>query len=327
MRSIGPATADAGSPAALDRAAVDAFLKVGIPRVNPSVTVIWLGALDSTAHANGIGAPATIEILQQVDREIGRVQQGLSAAGLLDRYNVWVTSDHGFSTHTGGVDLDPILKPFAGTLPDQSPRIVSGGGAIYVRDGDQAAIAQIAGLLQKTPGVGAIFTRSAQPGILDGSVPGTLSFDAARWTHERAAQILFSPDWTDAPNAYGMRGTVASGGVAGHGSSSIWDIHNTLIAAGPNLRQGVTLDVPSANVDFAPTFLKLLEIPIPASMQGRSLEEALAGGTTSGSPAVRTIEHTAVTPDRSYSVTATFSIVSAGGKDYRYLDGTKVVRQ
>jgi arylsulfatase A-like enzyme len=316
-----------GPAGALDRYAVDAFLKVGIPRVDPSVTVMWLGALDSTAHSKGIGAPETVEMLRRVDGEILRIQDGLKAAGLFDGYDIWVTSDHGFSTHTGGIDLNAVLKPFARPLPDGSPRIVTSGGAVYVRDGDEAAVSAIAAALQKTPGVGAIFTRAAQPGSFDGGVPGTLSFDAARWTHDRSAQILFSPDWTDAANAHGMRGTVASGGTAGHGSSSPWDIHNTLIAAGPDLRQGVTIDAPSANVDFAPTFLKLLDLPIPPSVQGRPLEEALIDGAAVGANAVRTIEHTASRPDGTYAVTGTFSIVSAGGREYRYFDRTTVTRK
>jgi predicted AlkP superfamily pyrophosphatase or phosphodiesterase len=326
MKTIGPPPAESAPAGALDRYAVDAFLKVGIPRVDPSVTVMWLSDLDSTAHEKGVGAPATVEVLRQVDREIQRVEDGLEAAGLFDSYDIWVTSDHGFSTHTGAVDLDALLKPFARLLPDGSPRIVTSGGAIYVRDGDRAAISAIAGILQKTAGVGAIFTREAQPESFAGGVPGTLSFYAARWGHDRSGQILFSPDWTDAANAYGMRGTAASEGTAGHGSSSPWDIHNTLIAAGPDLKQGVTIDAPSANVDFVPTFLKLLEIAIPPSVQGRPLEEALVGGATLGANAVRTAEHTASTPDRTYAVTGRFSIVSAGGREYRYFDGTRVAR-
>jgi len=132
--------------------------------------------------------------------------------------------------------------------------------------------------LQRTTGVGAIFTRASDKESFDGGVPGTLSFDAIHWDHVRSADILFSPDWTDDINAYGMRGTTASGGVAGHGSLSPWDVHNTAIAVGPDLRSGVTLDVPSANVDFAPTFLTLLDIEAPSSMQGRPLVEAFAAG-------------------------------------------------
>jgi predicted AlkP superfamily pyrophosphatase or phosphodiesterase len=311
----------------LDRYAVDALLKIGIPRVDPTVTVLWLSGLDSTAHDKGIGAPATVEILKHVDAQIKRIEDELKASSLFDDYNIWVTSDHGFSTYTGGIDLDAIVKPFAGTLADGSPRIVTAGGAIYVRDNDDTAIRAIVASLQQTPGVGAIFTREEKPESLAGGIPGTLSFAAARWNHDRSAQILFSPDWTDAANDRGVRGTSRTNGVAGHGSSSPWDIHNTLIAAGPDLKRGATFEAPSGNVDFAPTFLKLLGLPVSESLQGRPLEEAFLGGASLSADALRKVEHTARTKDGRYSVTGTFSVVSTGGRSYRYLDGTKVVRK
>src|SRR5262249_35814911 len=177
------------------------------------------------------------------------------------------------------------------------------GGAIYVRDGDSAAIAGIVAALQKTVGVGAIFTRGADAGSLEGSVPGTVSFGAVHRNHDRSAQILVSPGWTDATDADGSRGTSASNGTAGHGSSSPWDVHNTLIAAGPDLKRGITIDFPSANVDFAPTFLKLFGIAPAPSMQGRSLEEALIDTPIPGADATRTTEHTTTTPDGAYAVT------------------------
>jgi predicted AlkP superfamily pyrophosphatase or phosphodiesterase len=329
MKTLGPSPGAHGSGNATDHYAVDAFLKVGLPRLDPSVTVMWLGDLDATAHDKGIGDPATVDVLKQVDREIKRAEDGLRAAGLFDSYDIWVTSDHGFSTHTGGIDLATLLKPFARSLPDGSPRIVTSGGAIYVRDDDEPTVSAITAALQHTSGVGAIFTRAEKPGptSLDGHVPGTLSLDAARGTHPRAAQILFSPDWTDAPNAHGMKGTTSSNGTAGHGSSSPWDIHNTLIAAGPDLKPGLTVDAPSANVDFAPTFLKLLGLPIPASVEGRPLDEALVGNKPLPASAVRTMEHTVSTGDAGYTVTATFSIISVGDREYRYLDSARAVRK
>jgi predicted AlkP superfamily pyrophosphatase or phosphodiesterase len=326
MKALGPPPAKGASPGALDRYAVDALLNVGLPRVRPTVTVLWLSDLDSTAHEHGIGAPETIAVLRHVDGEIKRIEDGLRAQGLFDSYDIWVTSDHGFSTHTGAADLKSLVQPFTGTLPDGSPRVVTGGGAIYVRDGDAAAVSGIVTALQHTAGVGAIFTRGSQPGSLDGAVPGTLSFRAVRWDHDRAAQILFSPDWTDAANTSGIRGTAASNETAGHGSSSPWDVHNTLIAAGPDLKRGATIDLPTANVDFAPTFLALLNLPRAASMQGRPLEEAFVDAQPAELGPVRTDTHTARAPDGTYTVTATFSIVRAGGREYRYFDSAKVGR-
>jgi arylsulfatase A-like enzyme len=327
VQGAAPALSDRTTDLERDAHAVDLFLKVGLPRVDPAVTVLWLGGLDATAHVKGIGARETIDVLRGVDTQIKRIEDGLRAAGLLDTYNIWVTSDHGFSTYTGGADVGAVLKPFAGVLSDGAPRIVSSGGAIYVRDGDEPTIARIVAGLQRTTGVGAIFTRAARSGSFDGHLPGTLSFDAIRWAHARSAQILFSPEWSDATNTHGVRGSTASLGIAGHGSASPWDIHNTAIAAGPDIKRGVTIEAPSSNVDFAPTFLKALGLPIPESVQGRPLEEALIDGRAVTANQVRIIKHSVHTDDQSYTATADISIVTVQGREYRYFDGAGVVRK
>ena len=113
---------------------------------------------------HGIGHPTTVEALTRLDVEIQRIQDGLADAGLLDITNIWVASDHGFSQHTGSVDLGALLTPFADTLDDGSPRIVAGAGAIYVRDDDQTTVAEIVAAFQQADGVGAVFTRAAAAG-------------------------------------------------------------------------------------------------------------------------------------------------------------------
>jgi arylsulfatase A-like enzyme len=286
---------------------------------------MWLGSLDDTAHAKGVGSPDTIAALRALDAQIRRVEDGLRKASLFDSYDIWVTSDHGFSTHTGGADINAILAPFAGTMPDGSPRIVASGGAIYVRNGDERAIAGIVAALQREPKIGAIFTRPEAANSFLGHVPGTLSFNVSRSNHERGPQILYSPSWTNDRNAFGMPGTVASGGVAGHGSASPWDVHNTLIAAGPDLKSGVTIASPSANVDLAPTFLDLLNVRPPATAEGRSLDEAFAKSRTA--PVVKSSEATAKTGDGAYAVTATLSVATANGREYRYFDKAIAVRK
>lgn len=327
LAELGPPPAQGHPNDARNRRAVDAFLRIGLPSIDPAVTAMWLSDPDTTGHALGMGHPTTIEALRRVDREVLNIQNGLRAAGLFDVYNIWVTSDHGFATHTGAPDVRALLAPFAGTLPDGSPRIVHGDTAIYVRDGDRQIVRRIVRSLQSTTGIGAIFTRPDRRGSLVGSVEGTLSFEVARGSHARTGDILYSPDWTDATNAYGMAGTSASNGVAGHGSSSPFEIHNTLIAAGPDIRQEATVSIPSGNVDFAPTFLQMLGLPVPSSMQGRPLVEALrmpiAGRAL---PSVRKLQQVAATSDGTYSQTAFFSIVRVASTDYRYLDYTKVTR-
>ena len=327
LARFGPPPPAATPNDARNRRAVDAFLQIGIPTIDPSITIIWLSDPDTTAHRLGMGHPATVEALRRVDAEIRRIQEGLAAVGLLASYNIWVTSDHGFATHTGAIDIQSLIKPSTGTLPDGSPNIVASEGAVYVRDGNRQTVVDIVKVLQHTSGVGAIFTRAVKPGSLLGSVDGTLSFDVPRWNHERSADILYSPDWSDGTNTYGVAGTSASYGTAGHGSSSPYEIHNTLIAAGPDIRKQHVVTAPSGNVDLAPTLLQLTGVAPPSAMQGRVLHEALTSGTNRSPIAVKTNQLSARTVDGTYSQTAFFSIVSDGKSSYRYLDSTKVVRK
>jgi hypothetical protein len=185
-------------------------------------------------------------------------------------------------------------------------------------------VAAIVAALQRRPEVGAIFTRPPPGGGAAGVVPGTLSFDVARWNHpDRAGEILVSANWTRDRNGDGFEGSTADGGVAGHGSSSPYDIHNTLIAAGPDFRERAQSAVPTGNVDLAPTLLRLSGIAIPSSMAGRVIEEALRSGPAPGSIRVQHSTETVRTPDGSYALTAHVS--TAAG--HRYLDYTEVSRK
>ena len=76
---------------------------------------------------------------------------------------------------------------------------------------------------------------------------------------------------------------------ATHASLSPFDLHNTFVAAGPDLRQGFVDETPSGNVDIAPTILKILGVKPARRMDGRVLVEALNPGN-GAEPKVKTIE-------------------------------------
>ena len=303
--------------------AIDTYLSFGLGELKSEVTAIWFGDPDGTAHAKGIGAPETRQALAYVDAEIGRIEDTLRERGLLDRTNIIVASDHGFSTHTGELKLAALVAPFAKPRPDGAPDVVVTEGAINVRGTkDPARVAAIVADLQKRSEVGAIFTRPAAQGSMKGVVPGTLSFNAAHWNHARSGEILVSANWNAERNAAGFAGKTTQGGVAGHGTSSPYDIHNTLIAAGPDFREHATNPTPTSNVDLAPTLLTLLGLPVPSSMTGRVTDEALRTGPAPTSvPVERTVE-TARTADGTYQVDAHLSTVAG----HRYLDYTEVHR-
>jgi arylsulfatase A-like enzyme len=322
--TLGSPPAHATPNAALNRRAFDAYLTLGLGEIHPEVVLMWISDPDTTAHAKGIDTPTTREALKLVDAEIGRLEDTLRGRGLLDRTNLIVVSDHGFSTHTGGLGLEALVEPFAKTRPDGSRDIVVAEGAIYLRDGaDAPRVAAIVSALQKRPEVGAIFTRPAGRGRAEGVAPGTLSFDVARWNHPRSGDILVAANWTDRANEAGRKGTSTQAGVAGHGTSSPYDVHATLIAAGPDFREHTTSDAPTGNVDLAPTLLRLLGIAVPQTMTGRVIEEGLSGGPAPASLRVERSTEAVRTADGAYEVTAHVSTVAGR----RYLDFTTVTRR
>ena len=320
---LGPPPPHANPNDPQNQYAIDAYLKVGLDEIHPDVTLMWLNDPDGTAHGNGIGAPLTTKSLSLVDAGIGRIEDALRARGLLDRTNIIVASDHGFSTQTGELNLDALVESFTKTLDDGSKDIVVAEGAIYLRGrNDPARIAAIVAALQKRPEVGAIFTKPGPGESAEGAVPGTLSFDLIHWNHPRAGDILVSANWTATANGAGFKGTTTqNGGVAGHGTSSRFDIHNTLIAAGPDFRERATSDVPTANVDVAPTLLRLLGLPTAPTMTGRVIEEGLRGGAPA--PAVERKTETVRSADGRYQLAGHFSITSGR----KYFDFTEVVRK
>jgi predicted AlkP superfamily pyrophosphatase or phosphodiesterase len=322
LERLGPVPPHAIPNDGQNQRAIDAYLKFGLDDLHPDVTFMWINDPDETAHAEGIGSDVTRRALSLVDGGIGRIEDTLERRGLLDRTNILVTSDHGFSTHGGTLNLEAIVEPFARKMPDGSKDIVVAEGAVHFRARDPRRVAAVVAQLQRRPEVGAIFTR---PGTRDaeGLVPGTLSFNVARWNHPRSADILVSANWSEETNGAGFKGRTTQAGVAGHGSSSPYDIHNTLIAIGPDFRERTTSGVPTGNVDIAPTLLSLLGLPVPQTMTGRVLAEALKASPAQSSVKVETVTDTVKTQDGRYELTAQSSVVDG----HRYLDFTEVTRK
>jgi arylsulfatase A-like enzyme len=304
--------------------AVDALLLIGVDRVDADVMAVWLTEPDGTAHQRGVGAPETLAVLTAVDAEIGRLLDALASRGLLERTNILVTSDHGFSTHTGASSLTSLLVDAGLKESARSTDVVVAGTAIHVRRGGEERIAAIVRLLQQTEWIGPVFTRATGADSLRGRLPGTLSFAAVGWDHERSADILTSPGWTDAENEHGYRGEVLTPGTAGHGSTSPWDIRATFIAAGPAIKSGVTSDIPTGNVDLTPTALHLAGVTVPTGLDGRVLDEVLITGPHPASLAGEgdAVQTFAEVGGVLYELTAYRSRFGSAV----YLDGTDVVR-
>jgi arylsulfatase A-like enzyme len=227
---------------------------------------------------------------------------------------------------------------------------VNGGSDyIYAPDRDAAIVRKAVEFLQSRSEIGAIFVDSRY-----GALPGTLPLDLIRVesTAGRSPDVIISYDYDVSAVIGGVNGTEYSGSLLNnsyrgmHGTFSPLDVHNTLIAYGPDFREGFKDPLPSANVDVAPTLAAILGLKLPRA-DGRPLLEALRNGPGPGDyqVATRTLRpQTAATglslklptdpsgrdvdPDKTqYTIELRSKALTYRGTTYTYFDSAKAVRQ
>lgn len=317
-RVLGPVPMETSPNRAQATWAVDAYLTMGLDKMHPALSVVWLNEPDHTAHEYGIGAPETEAALGDVDSQVGRIIGAHSERGL--DVNIIVISDHGFVTHVGdGQSLVTLLEREG--LKTSANDIVEVGGAIYINEDKENKLPRIVELLRAQPWIGAIYTRPSEKNPNEGMVPGTLSTNIIRWNHRRAADVFVEPDWNHDENEFGFKGSnLLSGEAAGHGSSSPYEVRATLLAAGPAFEHGLRSKLPTGNVDIAPTIAHLLGYRPAETMQGRILFELLQDGRQ---PSITTVEEKEITVSSdSYTVTACIDVFG----EYTYLNYVKAKR-
>lgn len=274
---LGPVPPEEMPKKAWNARVTDAFLKIGVDEMKAPVAILWYSDPDHTAHVKGIGSPETKDALQNVDMEFGRLIAGLKERGLDGKINTLVTSDHGFSTGRGKESLDAFVTEYIREKRLNPNIVVRAGYGLYFKEGADTHVPDLVMRLQALPWIGAIFTDPMFPGAPFGVNPGALSFGTVHYENPRNPDIVVSPDWNDEANEFGYKGTTTARGH-GHGSSSPWDVHNTLLAGGPAFKANTRIVTPSSNIDLAPTLLKLSGMAKADSMQGRVLAEALKDG-------------------------------------------------
>ena len=256
-----------------------------LPERDPAVALIWSSEPDRAQHESGVGSPLAVTALAEADQQFGRLMSWLEESGRAVETDVMVISDHGYSTIGEVVRVEELVRE-AGFPTASQPggvAVAANGGSVlfYTHGGDRATAESLAAWLMQQPWCGSLTASEEVRGI-----PGTLASSLVGVAGPRGPEIAMSFRWDSTVNAAGYPGyAYASGlepGQGQHGSMSKHELRNTLFAWGPSFKQGVTQDTPSGNVDLAPTVLRLLGLSGDSTMQGRVLEEALAGGPEAG---------------------------------------------
>jgi arylsulfatase A-like enzyme len=166
----------------------------------------------------------------------------------------------------------------------------NGGSVLFYVIGDDAAVTRrLVEFLQQSDFAGVIFTK--QP------MEGTFALEQANIQNDRAPDVVMAFRWDASKNQFDVPGMIdadwqRAAGKGTHATLSRFDMHNTLIAAGPNFKRGEPSDLASGNVDLAPTILQILGIKPSQKMDGRNLSEAMTGAMPSQKPETKTIEAT-----------------------------------
>jgi len=188
-----------------------------------------------------------------------------------------------------------------------------------------------------------------------GAINGTLPMTMVNLENTgRAPDIIISYDFDEAATVAGMPGiefeSMSSSNNRGmHGSFSPRDVHNTLIAGGPDFKTAFVDTLPSGNVDVAPTVARILGLSLPGA-NGRPLLEALASGgaaiadytsaPSTVNPAANATglvfqvptDPTGATTDGvltagTYTINLKIKTLTKGTQSWTYFDSAKAVRQ
>ena len=224
-------------------------------------------------------------VIRNSDAQLGRVLADLERRGLREQTDVFVVSDHGFSTIGWKVDVATELS----SAGFRTERAALGGlrpGDVLVVGCGGARSSTWAGTIRTCAGAWRPTSRSrtgrasSSPGL---PLEGTFPLSEARIDSPGAPDLVVSLHWTSGRSATGAPGLQTTDGTpalknaGNHASLSPFDMHNTLVAAGPDFHRGVVDTLPSGNTDLAPTILWILGLRGEiARMDGRVLAEALS---------------------------------------------------
>jgi predicted AlkP superfamily pyrophosphatase or phosphodiesterase len=278
------------------KAVTDFLLKDGVP----TLSILWLGEPDLTQHESAPGAPPALTAIKSADENLAAVLSALDRQKARETTDLFVVSDHGFSTIRRSIDLQKILNDAGFSAKTQftdEPKpgeimLAGNGGSVlfYVIGHDETLTRRLVEFLQQSDFAGVIFTRKP--------LQGTFVLERAMIQNDHAPDVVMAFRWNDSKNQFGVPGMIdadwqRAAGKGTHATLSRLDMHNTLIAAGPDFRRGETDDLPTGNIDLTPTILHVLEIKVPVKMDGRILSEAMVNGHRAASdlkPEVKTIE-------------------------------------
>ena len=295
----------------------DVVIEYALGELNPDVLMVWFPEPDTSQHAYGIDSPEARAMYTLADSQLGRILDAIASDSPQDKPDIFIVSDHGYSTIDSVIDVHVELAD-AGFGPDSGDDhvvIAENGGSVllYLPDNSEELTGRLLDWLNAQEWVGAIATELTNTGSKDYPAMREIGLEGPR---SPDIAVAMRSTATELPAPLARSGATTGGkiGVGSHGGSSPAELHNTLIVSGPSFVSGLRSEMASGNIDVAPTILEILKLTQPDHFDGRVLHEALKSrdneAKTEGTLSARQ------SPERQQDST---TITSAWTGDTRYL--------
>jgi predicted AlkP superfamily pyrophosphatase or phosphodiesterase len=193
-------------------------------QARPDFLTLYFSVVDSAGHRHGPDHPEVVSALQEVDRALGLLVEGLQQRDLLNNMHILVTSDHGMQTISSDryILLDEFLDLSKVRVSDWGP-----AAQIWTTE-DGLSVDQIVGAL-----------KGAHPNMRvwkKADVPPRYHFSE----HKRVPDVVAEADlgWMISSKPYYER--LEPGRLGGmHGWDPAWqNMHGIFIAHGPAFAAG-----------------------------------------------------------------------------------------
>ncbi|WP_027575588.1 alkaline phosphatase family protein [Bradyrhizobium sp. WSM1743] len=274
---------DEGPARATIERVVDLFFSFLKEETLPEVSLLWLSEPDITYHMFGLQHRTAREVLHEVDRQFGRIFAWWSEKGAREGVQLIAASDHGHAIIGEKISvLDHLqrsgFKVGYELTPDvdaaiTAQRVVN----IWARDRESHLLTEMYHSLSEEPWFGVAFSRKAPDGAP--LIADTLPLSAVMAEHQRSADLSFvladcgAANRSASPDDVYYDGTYPIG-VGMHGGLSAHELSSLCILAGHAFISGVVA-TPTSIVDLVPTILSSLRLPLPSTVHGRIIDEAL----------------------------------------------------
>jgi predicted AlkP superfamily pyrophosphatase or phosphodiesterase len=239
--------------------------------------------------------------------------------------NVKVVDQNGHRSDDVGTKYNTPAYIVPQKLPVDSVVVAGNGGStyFYIPNHNQKLVEKLVKFVQSRDEFGAVFIDTRY-----GDIPGTFKLAMVKLQNgnQRNPDLIVSSNYDEKARIQGFAGIEhnSSGSDRGmHGSFSPTDVHNTLIAYGPDFKHNYIDNLPSGNVDVAPTIAYLLGLKLPDT-DGRVLYEALVNGKDTSRYSLHMVNYTAKTAN--YSTQLQTKVLNDGSKEYSYFDFAKALR-